>query len=79
MRVHGAVVVHCGAQQVRAAWDGAGLVRVEGLWMTGGRLTGFGQVSVTVGPQPFHSGEEVRPSKRPPGQLKMTDDLEGDS
>lgn len=30
---HGAVVVHGGAQEVRAAWQGAGPLRIEGLWM----------------------------------------------
>lgn len=33
MGVHGAIGVHCGAQQVRAAGQSAGLLRVEGLRM----------------------------------------------
>lgn len=63
--VHGAVVVHCRAQQVRAAREGAGLLRVECLWMARGRFTGVSEVSVTAGTQPFHVGEEVWSSRGP--------------
>lgn len=36
-------------------------------------------MSIMVGPQSFHDGEEAQPSRRPPGQGEMTDDLEDDS
>lgn len=58
-RVHGAVVIHCGGHQIRATRKGAGLWGVHGLWVTG-RITGVGQVSVTVDPQPFHDGNEAK-------------------
>lgn len=51
--VHGAIMVHCWAEQVGAAWQGAGFLSVEGLWMTS-RITGVRQVPVTVCPQPLH-------------------------
>lgn len=79
MGFHGAIMVHCRAQEIRAAWQGAGLLRVEGLWMSSRRITGVRQVSVTVGPQPLHGGKEAQPFRRAPGQVEMTDELDCDS
>lgn len=72
-RVHGTIVVHCGAKQVRAAWQRADLLRVQSLRMANGGFAGLRQVSVTVGPQSFHDGKEVQPSTRPPSQVEMSD------
>lgn len=33
-------------------------------------------MSVAVDPQTFHGSKEVQPTKRPPGQVKMTGDLD---
>lgn len=40
-------------------------------------FAGVSQVFAAVGPQTFHGGEEVQPSRRPPGQVETTGDLEG--
>lgn len=57
--IHGAIVVHCGAEQIRAAWQCAGLLMVECLWMIKRGITRIRQMSVTVGPQSLHDGKEA--------------------
>lgn len=59
MRIHGAIMVHCRAQQVRASRQGTGPLIVEGVCMSGCRITGVRQVSVAGSPQSFHGGKEV--------------------
>lgn len=75
--VHDAVVIHRGAQQVGTTWQGAGSLLVEGLRVARRGLAGVSQVFAAVGPQTFHGGEEVQPSRKPRGHVEMTGDLEG--
>lgn len=74
--VHDAIVIHRGAQQVGTAWQGAGSLLIERLRVARRGFAGVRQVFAAVGPQTFHGGEEVQPSRRPQDHVEMSG-LEG--